>query len=133
MSATATPRAASRSRAGASVREPGPAKTVDEVRERRIIPERLRGGPAAGRELRVGDEKQLDLRAGFVEPAKLREACRQEAARTRPVGLVAAQRLDSGIIVARGILRLAEREIVPARRKGIQPECALKTSFGKAG
>ena len=61
--------------------------------------------------MRVADEEQLDLRARLVEPAELGQACRQEAARACPIGLVPAQRLDGGFVVAGRILRLAERQI----------------------
>lgn len=90
--------------------------------ERRGVAEWLRRGPVMDCEMRVGDEEELDLRAGLVKPAQLGKACRQETARAGPVSLVPAQRLDGGFVVAGRILRLAERQIVPTCRERVQPE-----------
>ena len=57
------------------------AKTIDEMLERRGIAEWLHLGPVASREMRVGDEEQVDLHARLAQPAELGKACRQESAR----------------------------------------------------
>lgn len=92
------------------------------MRKRRSVAERLRIRPVAGCKMRVADEEQFDLRARLVEPAQLGKACRQETSRAGAISLVPAQCLDGGFVFAGGILRLAERQIVPACRKRVQPE-----------
>jgi len=111
------------SHAGASLRKAGLAVAINEMLKRRSVAEWLRRGPVAGCEMRVADEEQFDLRARLVEPAQLGKACREETARARTISLIPAQCLDSCFVFAGRILRLAERQIVPAWRKRVQPAC----------
>src|SRR4051812_42194525 len=72
--------------------------------------------------MRVGDEEQLDLGARLVESSPLSKARGQEAARAGAVGFLAPKGLDGCIVLAGRILCLAERQVIPVERKGVEPK-----------
>ena len=67
-------------RAGALLRKTGLAVAVHEMLKRRSVAERLHRDLVASGEMRVADEKQVDLCPCFVEATQLGKACRQKTA-----------------------------------------------------
>ncbi len=76
--------------------------------------------PVADGEAWIAHQEEFGFRAGLVQPAKLRKAGGEEAPRAAAVGFVAAQGLDGALVIARGVLCLAEGQVVPAGGEGVE-------------
>ena len=108
-----------------SIRAIRPCGSLDKVVAHALVVTAPVISPMRNREMWIGDEEELGFALRLLDTAELRQGRGQCAPRMRAIGRFVTQRRQRLLVVLARILCLAQQQVIPGRRNGIEPECLL--------